>query len=210
MKKTLKLILLITVLILGYFTIKAANITNISPDKIKTFILSFGWKAPIVYIFLYTIRPLFLFPASLLSLSGGLTFGPLRGTLYDIIGASLGAYISFFISRKLGMEAIQKVTSNKFKKVDYQMEAHGFRSILFVRLIPLFPFDAISYTAGISKIKFKDFALGTTLGLIPGSLVYNYLGHSLNNIFSLQFFIALSVLVLFMIIPLFYKILIKK
>lgn len=210
MKNIFKFILLIIILITGFVVIRILGINHVNSSVIRDFILSFGWKAPILYIVLYTIRPIFLFPASLLSLTGGLTFGPVYGTCYDMVGASLGAYLSFFLSRKLGMETVQKWTNNRFKKIDYEIEEHGFRTIIFLRLIPLFPFDGVSYAAGLSKVRFIDFALGTTLGIIPGAFAYNFLGSTLHNPFSQKFYIALAYMAILIIIPLLYKKLHKR
>lgn len=98
-----------------------------------------------------------------------------------------------------------KLIGNKATKINNQLEHHGFRSILLLRLIPLFPFDAISYAAGLSNTRFISFALGTTLGIIPGSFVYNFLGNSFNNPFSKTFYIALSLLFILILIPVIYK-----
>ena len=195
---------------MGFSIVRFIGINNLNPQSIKGFIESFGFKAPIIYILLYTIRPLFLFPASLLSLSGGLTFGPIYGTIYGVVGASLGAYLSFFLSRKLGMEAVESLVGNKLSKINNQLEHHGLRSILVLRLIPLFPFDAISYAAGLSNIGFGSFALGTTLGIIPGAFVYNFLGDSFNNPFSKTFYLAILMMLTLILIPIIYKKLNKK
>ncbi|HBQ76555.1 MAG TPA: TVP38/TMEM64 family protein, partial [Exiguobacterium sp.] len=69
--------------------------------------------------------------------------------------------------------------------------------VLVVRLIPLFPFDAISYASGLSKIRFKQFAIANYLGIIPGAFVYNNIGSSLRDPFSWQFFVAIGLYVLF-------------
>ena len=69
------------------------NYLNISPEGIRKWILSFGIFSPIIYVVLYTIRPLILFPASILSLAAGLAFGAIWGTVYTIIGATLGAIV---------------------------------------------------------------------------------------------------------------------
>ncbi len=210
LKKIIKLAILLLIMIIGFVVIRVNGITDISPEGIKSFILSFGWKAPFIYILLYTIRPFFLFPASLLSLSGGLAFGPIYGTMCDIVGGSLGAWISFFMSRKLGKEAVEDVFGRKFSKLDFQLEEHGTRTIIYLRLIPFIPFDSISYVAGISKISFVNFAIGTAFGLIPGSFIFNSLGNSLTDIFSTGFYIAVFLVIMLFTIPLIIRKIQKK
>lgn len=122
-----------------------------------------GLTGMLLYVLAYTIRPLVFFPASLLTLFGGYTYGPWLGTLLDVIGAGTGGLLSFWIAR----------------------------------LIPLFPFDAISYASGLSKIRFKQFAIANYIGIIPGAFVYNNIGSSLRDPFSWQFFLAIGLYVLF-------------
>ena len=177
------------------------NYLNISPEGIRKWILSFGIFSPIIYVVLYTIRPLILFPASILSLAAGLAFGVLWGTVYTIIGATLGAIVSFLVAKKFGKNITQKKTSNvKVQKIQSQMEVNGFFYVLLLRLIPLFNFDLISYLAGLSKVKLSHFVLATVIGIIPGTFAYNFLGSSFVGdnksviIFAVVVFILISVL----------------
>lgn len=204
-KNRFKIVILFLLFISGFFILQYFDLTRFTPEKIRQFILSFGWWAPILYIFLYAIRPLFFFPAVILTLTGGLTFGPWWGTLYDLIGASLGAYLAFGISRYLGRETIQKLLKNRLKNLDDYSGRYGFRTILFLRLVPLIPFDVVNYSAGLTQIRFRDYALATTIGIIPGAFAYNYLGSSLHQIFSTTFFIALGLVVMLSAIPVWVK-----
>lgn len=86
------LLLIVVVLGLLWFNHK---VLHLSPEGIRTCIFIFGAAAPVLFIFIYALRPLILFPASVLSLTGGLAFGPLWGTVYTIVGATLGAVLSF-------------------------------------------------------------------------------------------------------------------
>lgn len=191
-------------------TVRQFGIDRLTPGAIRDFILSFGWWAPLFYIFLYTVRPLFLFPASLLSISGGITFGPWWGTFYDLIGASLGAYLAFGLSRFLGSASIQRCLGHRLRQLNERAAEHGFRTILVLRLIPMLSFDAISYGAGVSKIRFRHFAPATTLGMIPGTFTFNFLGHSLHNIFSPTFFLAVGLVLLLVMLPGFFKLFKRK
>jgi uncharacterized membrane protein YdjX (TVP38/TMEM64 family) len=209
-KKYGKFAFLLVLLSFGIAILFKFDIHHLNPEAIRAFILSFGWWAPLLYIFLYTIRPLFFFPAALLTLSGGMTFGPWWGTFYDLIGASLGAFLAFGLSRLLGRETIQKWVGNRLSVLDDKAEKHGFRTIFTLRLIPLIPFDALNYGAGLSKIRFRDYAPATTLGMIPGAFAYNYLGHSLHHIFSPTFYMAVGMVLLLLLLPTVYKWLKKR
>ncbi|WP_214805344.1 TVP38/TMEM64 family protein [Exiguobacterium sp. s46] len=157
-----------------------------------------GLTGMLLYVLAYTIRPLVFFPASLLTVFGGYTYGPWLGTLLDVIGAGTGGLLSFWIARLLGRRGVEKlIGKGKLNVLDERIATNGFLVVLIVRLIPLFPFDAISYASGLSKIRFKQFAIANYIGIIPGAFVYNNIGSSLRDPFSWQFFLAIGLYVLF-------------
>lgn len=157
-----------------------------------------GLTGMLLYVLAYTVRPLVFFPASLLTVFGGYTYGPWLGTLLDVIGAGTGGLLSFWIARLLGRRGVEKlIGKGKLNVLDERIATNGFLVVLVVRLIPLFPFDAISYASGLSKIRFKQFAIANYIGIIPGAFVYNNIGSSLRDPFSWQFFLAIGLYVLF-------------
>ncbi|MBN8207816.1 TVP38/TMEM64 family protein [Bacillus sp. NTK071] len=174
-------------------------------EEIRDWILSFGILAPIVYMVIYTIRPLIFFPASVLSIAGGLAFGSLFGTIYTVIGATGGAVLSFIVARKLGKTIAKKDWQGKGRKLQEQLEKNGFFYVLFFRFVPLFNFDLISYSAGLSKIKFTSFFLGTLIGIIPGTFAYNFLGSSLVTGDPKVIAIAVGVFILLSVIPILIR-----
>ncbi|WP_029331890.1 TVP38/TMEM64 family protein [Exiguobacterium oxidotolerans] len=175
-RKILKIVSIISIVIgLIWFS---RSYLNISPTEIKEWILSFGMWAPILYIVLYTVRPLIFFPASVLSITGGLAFGALMGTVYTVIGATLGAVVAFLVAKKLGKGVI-KNSAGKVDQIQQQLEKNGFIYVLIFRLLPIFNFDLISYAAGLSKVRLLPFFLATLIGIIPGTFAYNFLGSSI-------------------------------
>ena len=175
-RKILKIVGIIAIVIgLIWFS---RSYLNISPTEIKEWILSFGMWAPILYIFLYTVRPLIFFPASVLSITGGLAFGALMGTVYTVIGATLGAVVAFLVAKKLGKGVI-KNGAGKVDQIQQQLEKNGFIYVLIFRLLQIFNFDLISYAAGLSKVRLLPFFLATLIGIIPGTFAYNFLGSSI-------------------------------
>ncbi|WP_223701638.1 TVP38/TMEM64 family protein [Sutcliffiella deserti] len=168
------------VIIIGVLLYINNSYLDLSPQDIRKWILSFGLFSPILYILLYTLRPLILFPASVLSLTAGLAFGAVWGTVYTIIGATSGAILSFLVARKVGAGFVKGKTSGpRMTKITEQLEQRGFVYVLLLRLIPLVNFDLISYAAGVSRVRFMAFVLGTFIGIIPGTFAYNFLGSSL-------------------------------
>ncbi|AFS71690.1 TVP38/TMEM64 family protein [Exiguobacterium antarcticum] len=194
-------ILLLVLIISGLIWFSRAYL-DINPTDIKEWILSFGMWAPILYILLYTIRPLIFFPASVLSITGGLAFGALMGTVYTVIGATLGAVVAFLVAKKLGTGLIkQKDGAGKVEQIQRQLEKNGFIYVLIFRLLPIFNFDLISYAAGLSKVRLLPFFLATLIGIIPGTFAYNFLGSSIVSKDPRIIIGAVTVFVVLTIVP---------
>lgn len=178
---------------------------DIGIHEIKSYIDSFGNFAPIVYIIMFSLVPLTLFPDSVLAIAGGLAFGLYKGYIYTAIGALIGGTISFYISRKLGRNIVKKLTKDKLDNIETMVNTKGFSIILLLRLIPLFPFDVISYGAGLTSVKYKDFIMATFLGTIPGILVFTNIGAQALNIGSNNFYISIALLILLIFISMILK-----
>jgi uncharacterized membrane protein YdjX (TVP38/TMEM64 family) len=177
----------------------------LKPETLRAYIQSYGAVAPAVYVLLYCIGPVLFVPGAVLSLAGGLAFGAFWGTLLTVIGATIGATLAFFVARALGRDFVSRLLKGKLKLLDESAGKHGFTIILFLRLIPLVPFNALDYAAGLSKVSVRDYVLGTLIGIIPGTFAYVYLGSSLVNLYSWQFLSAILLLALMSIIPILYK-----
>lgn len=188
------------------------GIQHLTPEAIQKLVVSIGWWGPVFYLFLFTIRPLFLFPAIVFTLAGAMAFGPVWGTLYGVIGATLGACLCFGLTRVLGREKIEKLSGGclKLNVLNHCTAGHGLRTILFTRLVPIFHWDIVSYAAGLSKIGFFDFAVATILGAIPGAVAYNFVGYSLNQVFSPIFYVSVVLALVVACTPLLYQIVKKR
>lgn len=156
------------------------DVTQVTPERVRTFVLSFGLWAPVVYVAAYG-QPIVPLPASVMTITGGLAFGPLGGTVAALGGATLRAGSQFLVARLLGREAVAKLLKGKVAALDEQIGRHGFKTVLLIRLIPNLPFDVQNYGLGFSQVRFSPYALGTFLGMIPGSFAYVYLGYSLTD-----------------------------
>lgn len=197
----ISLFIIALILIMFYFMNK--DIMNV--DTLKNLILDSGYFAPLIYIIAFSLVPLTFFPDSLLAILGGTILGLSRGFLYTSIGALIGGSISFFISRILGQSFVEKLENDKLKNIQNLLKDNGFLMILLLRLIPLFPFDLISYGAGLTKISYKDFLLGTLIGTIPGILVFVNLGAQWISFNKESIYLSVSLLILFIIVSLFLK-----
>jgi len=153
---------------------------DVTPDTIRAFVLSFGVWAPVVYLLAYG-QPVVPLPASVMTITGGLAFGPAWGTLAALTGATIRACTEFLVARLLGREAVAKLLKGKAASLDQRIGAHGFQTVLLIRLIPSLPFDMLNYGLGFSRVRFAPYALASFLGMIPGSFAYVYLGYSLTD-----------------------------
>ena len=212
----IRLAILLGIILAVYliFRLTPLSLSDFTPTKVKDFILQFGIWGPIIFILIYALRAVVLvIPVGVMSLAGGLAYGKWVGTVYILIGATLGACLSFALARSLGRKFIEQfrwLHKGRIKTFDESSEKYGFRLILFIRLVPLFQYDAVNFGAGLSKMRFRDFAIGSFIGMIPGGFVNALLGSSLTNVLSAQFFIAIGLFILLMFIPAIYKFIKKR
>jgi len=153
---------------------------QLAPDRVRSFVLSFGAWAPAIYLLLYG-QPLIPLPASIMTITGGLAFGPAWGTLAALVGATLRGCGQFFIARRLGQAAVDKLLKGRLARLNEQVGRNGFQTVLLVRVIPNVPYDLQNYGLGFSRVRFPAFAAGTVLGIFPGCFAYVYLGYSLTD-----------------------------
>jgi uncharacterized membrane protein YdjX (TVP38/TMEM64 family) len=138
------------------------------------------WYGPIVLIALYAVGCIFALPASVFVIAAGVIWGWKLGGLYAIIGGFLGAIAAYYVGGFLGEGLLDKFGSVG-RGVRKQVESSGFMSMLIVRLIPGPPFAVWNYAAGVAKMRFRDYALATLIGIIPSHLVFTYCADSLVN-----------------------------
>nr|WP_279288975.1 VTT domain-containing protein [Anaerosolibacter carboniphilus] len=148
---------------------------------------------------MFTIVPLTLFPDSVLAIAGGMCFGLFWGSIYTMIGALCGGTLSFYISRLIGKNFIKNILKKDLGELSSSIEEKGFFIILLLRLIPLFPYDIISYSAGLSNIRYRDFLLATIFGTIPGIIVFTNVGDKATDVGSTGFYISISLLVILLL-----------
>jgi uncharacterized membrane protein YdjX (TVP38/TMEM64 family) len=141
--------------------------------------------------------------AALLSLAAGAIFGSVMGTLYANIAATIGATLAFLVTRYLLRDLVLDTFGSKLEGMNRELEQRGFSYLLFLRLVPLFPFFLINLAAGLTRIPLRTFFFGTMLGIIPGGFVYANAGASLATIASLSGIISPRVLGSFALLGLF-------
>ncbi len=166
----------------------------------------------LAYIGVYIVVVAFSVPgATVLSISGGFFFGSLAATLFINIGATAGALLVFLAARLLLGTSIQRRYSDKLTQFNREIAQNGHSYLLTLRLIPLFPFFLVNLFAGVTSVKVRTFLWTTSLGIIPGSFVYAYLGYAGASLepgkaqFPYEALIALVLLGLLSLIPVAVK-----
>lgn len=169
-------ILIASVLIVFKFTPIASWI---KPDFLRLFKEQAGIFAPLGFIVIYAIATIFAVPGTILTLSGGALFGTFFGTLWTVIGATIGASGAFLIARFIaGNWARQQFEKgDRLAKLIQGIEQNGFWFVLSIRLSPLFPFIAVNYLLGLTPIRLQVYVLATVIGIIPGTFAYSWLGY---------------------------------
>ena len=180
-----KLISIVAVLTILFLTLRFSGVdfSAITVESFKEKINSFGIWGPVIYIMLYVLRPLILFPAAIFSASAGVIWG-LQGLLYLLIGANLSAIAEFIIARYFAREAVERLIKGKFRQIDQAVEKNGFMTVLFVRLIPNVAWDIQNLALGLTKVKFRDYVLATMIGILPASFALVYFGSSFISVIT--------------------------
>ncbi|MDX1493627.1 MAG: VTT domain-containing protein [Longimicrobiales bacterium] len=135
--------------------------------------------APVLYMILYASATALAIPGSILTLAGGALFGVVWGTVYTTIAANVGANLAFGVARFLGRDGIRKLAGSRLDRLDQAAEEHGFRGLFTLRLIPVIPFNALNFGAGLTSISWGNYALATAIGIFPGTVVYTMFADAL-------------------------------
>lgn len=141
-----------------------------------------GPLAPLLYMLFYAIAPTILFPASVLTMAGGVIFGPFWGTLYTIVSATVGATVPFLITRRFGRKPLENLLSRyddfdrRFQDFEFEVAKEGWKYVAFTRLVTLFPFLILNYAFGLTRIGVWTYIWASFVFMLPGSFMFTYMG----------------------------------
>ena len=149
-------------------------------DEFVSFAEGLGVWGLLVLAVVYIIATVFMLPGSILTLGAGAAFGPVQGTLAVMVGSVLGALAAFLVGRYFAREFVeQKAKDNpKFNAIDQAVGREGFKIVLLTRLSPIFPFNLLNYLFSITNVRTRDYFLASWLGMIPGTIMYVYVGYA--------------------------------
>jgi len=150
-------------------------------------IRSAGMVGMVVYVAAYIAACVFFLPGSILTLGAGFAYGAVMGVPVVWTGASIGATLAFILGRTLLRSSIEaKVAGNPgFAAIDRAVGEQGLKIVLLTRLSPVFPFNLLNYAFGLTKVGLRDYAIGTVVGIVPGTITYVYLGSLITSLTEL-------------------------
>jgi uncharacterized membrane protein YdjX (TVP38/TMEM64 family) len=145
---------------------------------LRVHVLDAGAWAPLVLAGLMVLQAVVApLPSSPVTYVNGLLFGLWWGGLLSWASALVAAALCFALSRRFGRPAAQRfVTARALEWSDRFFERFGVYAVLLGRLLPVVSFDVVSYGAGLTRMSFVSFMAATAIGMIPGTLLYAYLG----------------------------------
>jgi uncharacterized membrane protein YdjX (TVP38/TMEM64 family) len=137
------------------------------------------WWAPLALIGLWTIMSPLGLPATPLVAAGGIVFGAGLGTLYNCVGASLGAAATFVFARRLGHDLVAHLLgAERLERIERRLEHHGFKALVGIRFLPL-PWPLVNFGAALAGFRFVPFMTATAIGVVPVLFVYTLFFSSL-------------------------------
>ncbi len=191
---------------LNFSTLKANR------DRLLAFSLNHYGAILMTAMAVYTVSTALSLPvATILSLAIGFLFGLWVGTAIILFSATLGATLVFLAARYVFAGVISRHMGTTARKLISEFHRNDFNYLLFLRLVPLFPFWLINLATAFTPIKVRTYVLATAIGILPGALVFTNLGQSLgrmdspDQLLSFKTVSALTLLGIFALLPVFVK-----
>lgn len=154
---------------------------------LKTFTSEHGALALAAFVVIYVCAVALSLPgASLLTMAGGFLFGWLLGGSAAVVAATLGAIAIFLIARSSFGDALERRAGLAVQRVKQGFAADAFNYMLFLRLVPLFPFWLVNLAAALANVSLRAFTSATALGIIPGTFAFAFLGQGLDSVLAVE------------------------
>lgn len=193
----------------SYLTLEALKAHR---EALNTFNSEHRLFTVFIFMALYIVQTALALPGAIIfSLSAGILFGTIMGTIYAVTAATSGAVLAFLATRYLFHQTVQKKFGPQLDKLNASLEKDGLHYLLFLRLVPVFPFFLINLAAALTRLPLRTFVLGTLIGIIPGGFVFVNAGASLatinhvGDIASPRVLGAFAFLGIFALVPVFYQ-----
>jgi len=195
------LVLLIIVGLYGLFQFTSL-LEIVNPETITVLLQELGVAGPFALMGLMTLAVVVSpIPSLPLDLAAGAVYGPFWGAVYVLIGAEVGAIISFLIGRALGREVLSRWLKRDITFCEQCTDHHLLGLVIMARLMPIFSFDIVSYGTGLTQMSLKAFALATFLGMLPPTFALTYLGSAVVTVQWPLILAGALLIVIFLVLP---------
>jgi uncharacterized membrane protein YdjX (TVP38/TMEM64 family) len=183
-KAVMKAVFLLVFIVAAIIVVRFTPVKNyLSAEALGRFLETAGFWAPVVFMMIYTVGVCLFLPGTLLTGLGAAIFGAYWGFVYVWFGAMGGASAAFFIGRTLGREFASSLIGHKLKKYDDAIERNGFATVLYLRLV-YFPFTPMNFGMGLTRVRFRDYFIGTGLGIMVGTFIFTFFIGTLKDVWA--------------------------
>jgi uncharacterized membrane protein YdjX (TVP38/TMEM64 family) len=150
-------------------------------------IAALGPWGPPIFVLLYVLATVLFLPGWILTLGAGVVYGVVKGSMLVSISATLGATAAFLVGRHLarGWVAARIEGNPRFRAIDEAVAREGWKVVVLTRLSPAFPFNLLNYAFGLTRVTLRDYVLASWIGMMPGTVMYVYLGSLAGDLASL-------------------------
>jgi phosphatidylserine/phosphatidylglycerophosphate/cardiolipin synthase-like enzyme/uncharacterized membrane protein YdjX (TVP38/TMEM64 family) len=157
-----------------------------SAERVIDWSKAFGatWWAPVVVVLSYTPACFVMFPRPLITLASVIAFGPWLGFLYSLVGIVFASVVTFFAGKRMRRDAVRRLAGPKVERMVGVLRRHGLLAMSLLRLVPLAPFFVVGVVAGAVRLKLWHLAVGTAVGMLPGTLAATLFGDQLEHALS--------------------------
>ncbi len=144
-----------------------------------------GWM-PAVVLAAFVVGSLLVFPLSILVAATGLIYGTAWGFVYALAGTLLAAVVTYWVGRALGREAVVRHGGQRLNRLARVLARRGVSTMIIISLLPLAPFTLTNMMAGAFRLRFRDYLLGTLIGILPGLLAMAVVGSQLASLLQAE------------------------
>ncbi len=174
--------LFIVAILAGAIILVAANREWLNVAALENFLGAVGPWGILIFFIIYVLATILFAPGTVLALAGGVLFGPYLGTAVNLLAATTGATLAFLIARYLAADWISGWIERKagrwLTKIFKGIEDEGWRFVVFVRLVPLFPFNVLNYALGLTRLNLFHYIAASFVCMLPGAAAYTCLGYA--------------------------------
>ena len=176
--------------------VAASTVAVPSLEQLRTRFGDHGPWAVLLFAGLYAAVSLTPLPKTVFSIAAGAVFGFRVGLTVVLLGADIGAIAAFYLARTLGFDAVRRLAGTRVERFDSHVARRGLWAVLAARLVPVVPFTAVNYLAGLTTLRVRDFVLGTVVGILPATAAAVAIGAYGSRPGSWPFLVSVALLLL--------------